>query len=47
MESLGARKTFDILEFWRDAVRVGRYVNSICQKQTIRAQNNGYKNIGG
>ena len=43
MESLGVRETYDGREFWRNAAEVGRYVNSICQKQTIEAQNRSYR----
>ena len=39
MESLGVPKTYDGREFWRNAAGAGRYVNSICQKQTIKAKN--------
>jgi len=39
MESLGVHETYDGREFWRNAAEVGRYVNSICQKQTIKAKN--------
>ena len=40
-------KTFDGRGFLRNAVGAGRYVNSICRKQTTGAQNNGRKNIRG
>ena len=32
MESLGARKTYDGREFWRNAAEAGRYVNNTCQR---------------
>jgi len=39
MESLGVQETYDGREFWRNAAEAGRYVSSICQKPTIKAQN--------
>jgi hypothetical protein len=47
MESLGVRKAYDGREFWRNAAGAGRYVNSICQKQTTKAQNRGCRSISG
>ena len=32
MENLGARKTYDGREFWRNAAGAGRYVNNTCQR---------------